>query len=155
MSMVHAYILVPYMVLLYSCIVQLNLKVTIDACGMGSTRHVFHFTCIQACVIDDIGPIIQNTHVRMRCVHDSLQVHVCILGMHMPNLVCVHLDVHAYCKIKIMCHSVCMHIPALRFTCDKRASTTVWLHVCIKFNLSCTVYLNKNTPGVKKGAAKN
>ena len=66
--------------------VQLNLKLTEHACGMGSTRHIFHFACMQACKIDDVKSIVQISCVRTRRVHDSLLIHACILGTHMPNL---------------------------------------------------------------------
>ena len=51
----------------------------------------------------------------MRARDVCMIVCVCMSGMHMPNLVSVHPDVHANCKTKIMYHGVCMHIPALRF----------------------------------------
>ena len=39
-----------------------------------------------ACKIDDIKPTVQSSHVHTRHVHDSLQMHVCMSGMHTPNL---------------------------------------------------------------------
>ena len=44
--------------------------------------------------IDDVKPIVQSSRVRTRRVHDSLQMHTCILGIHVPNLDYVH----ASCK---------------------------------------------------------
>ena len=69
--------------------VQLNLNLTEHACSMGSTRHVFHFIHMKhVCSrkIDDVKPNIQSSRVHTRCVHDSLQMHACMSGMHMPNL---------------------------------------------------------------------
>ena len=68
--------------------VQLNLNLTEHTCSMGST-HVFHFTRVQAactCKIDDVKPTLQSSHVCTRCVHDSLQMHVSMSGMHTSNL---------------------------------------------------------------------
>ena len=31
-------------------------------------------------------------------VHNSLQIHMCMSGMHMPNLNCIHFGVHANCQ---------------------------------------------------------
>ena len=42
------------------------------------------------CKIDDVKPIIQNSHVCSRHVHDSLLTHVCMSGMHAPSLNYVH-----------------------------------------------------------------
>ena len=56
---------------------------------MGSTQHVFiSQTSKHACAhrIDDIKPTMQSSSVRNRRVHDSLQMHACMSGMHMPNL---------------------------------------------------------------------
>ena len=33
-----------------------------------------------------IKPTMQSSRVSTRHVHDSLQIHVCMLGMHMPSL---------------------------------------------------------------------
>ena len=62
--------------------VQLNLNLTEHACSMCSTQHILHF----AHKIDDVKPTVQSSHVCTRCVHDSLQMHVCMSGMHTPNL---------------------------------------------------------------------
>ena len=48
--------------------------------------------------IDDVKPIILSSCVCTRCVHDSLLMHTCMSGMHMPNLDCIHFGVHANCK---------------------------------------------------------
>ena len=46
------------------------------------------YMCKHACArkIDDIKPTVQSSRVRTRHVYNSLQMHVCISGMHMPNL---------------------------------------------------------------------
>ena len=46
--------------------------------------HACRHAC--ACKIDDIKPTVQSSHVRTRCVYDSLQMHLCMSGMHAPNL---------------------------------------------------------------------
>ena len=47
--------------------------------------------CKHACAwINDVKAIIQNSYVRTRRVHDSLQTDVCLSGTHMPNLDYVH-----------------------------------------------------------------
>ena len=44
--------------------------------------------CKHACThkIDNVKPTIQSSCVHTRCVHNSLQVHACMSGMHTPNL---------------------------------------------------------------------
>ena len=69
--------------------VQLNLNLIEHMCSMGSTWHAFiSHACKPACArkIDDVKPTIQSSCVRTRCVHDSLQMHTCMSGMHTPNL---------------------------------------------------------------------
>ena len=39
-----------------------------------------------ACKIDDIKPTAQSSCVCTRHVHDSLQMHACMSGVHKPNL---------------------------------------------------------------------
>ena len=51
-----------------------------------------------ACKIDDIKPIVQSFCVCTRRVYDSLQMHPCMSGKHMPNLDCVRFGVHENCK---------------------------------------------------------
>ena len=36
--------------------------------------------------IDDVKLTMQSSHVRIRRVHDSLQMHACMSRMHIPNL---------------------------------------------------------------------
>ena len=36
--------------------------------------------------MNDVKPTMQGSRVRTRRVHDCLQMHVCMLGMHTPNL---------------------------------------------------------------------
>ena len=45
-------------------------------------------TCKHVCArkIDNVKPTVQSSHVRTRSVNASLQMHVCMSGMHMPNL---------------------------------------------------------------------
>ena len=52
-------------------------------CSMGLTRHVFHFTRVQACKIDDVKPTVHSTLVHTRHV---CTMHVCMSEMHTPNL---------------------------------------------------------------------
>ena len=46
--------------------------------------HTFNHAC--ALKIDDVKPTVQISCVRTRRVHDSLQAHTCMSGMHKPNL---------------------------------------------------------------------
>ena len=58
--------------------VQLNLNLTRQACGMYSTRHVFHFARVQACVRSQDRlhrTLVQSTRVRTRHVAEA-RVHV-------------------------------------------------------------------------------
>ena len=80
--------------------VQLNLNLTEHVCNMGLTRHFLihmresmhvHARLMMivhnsARKIDDVKPTLQSSHARTRCVHNSLQMHACMSGMHMPNL---------------------------------------------------------------------
>ena len=70
--------------------VQLNLNLMENVCGIGLTQHIFilhtwKYAC--ACKINDINPIVQSSYRHTRYVHDSLQMHVWVSGMHMPNLI--------------------------------------------------------------------
>ena len=54
-------------------------------------RHDMFFIshmCKNMCAhrIDNVKPIIQSSRVYTRHVHDSLQTHACMSGMHTPNL---------------------------------------------------------------------
>ena len=46
--------------------------------------HMYKLAC--ACKIDDVKPTVYISCVRTRRVHNSLQAHVCMSGMHTPNL---------------------------------------------------------------------
>ena len=39
-----------------------------------------------ACKIDDVKPTVHCSRVCTRRVHNSLQMHACMLGIHTPNL---------------------------------------------------------------------
>ena len=47
---------------------------------------------------DTNKPIVQNSCVHTRHVHNSLQTYTCMSGMHMPNFDCVHSGINANCK---------------------------------------------------------
>ena len=47
--------------------------------------------------IDDVEALVQSACVCTRCVHDNLHEHLCMSGMYLPNLVCMHLDMHMNC----------------------------------------------------------
>ena len=69
--------------------VQLKLNLTEHVYSMGSTRHAFishTYKPVCARKIDDVKPTVQSSHVSTRCVHDSLQMHACMSGMHTTNL---------------------------------------------------------------------
>ena len=71
---------------------------------VASTRHDTFFilyVCKHECArkIDNIKPVIQSSHVCARRVYDSLQMHVCMSEIHMPNLDCVHFVMHVCMQI--------------------------------------------------------
>ena len=74
-----------------------NLNLTEHACSKGLTRHVFHFTRMQACVcarkIDDVKPTVQSSRVCTRHVQFA-DAHVHVRNAHAK----FGLRVHANCK---------------------------------------------------------
>ena len=45
-----------------------------------------------------IKPFVQSTHASTRHIHNTLQRHMYMSGMYLPNLVCLYLGIHANCK---------------------------------------------------------
>ena len=50
--------------------------------------YVYKHACAHK--IYDVKPIVQSTCVNTSHMHDTLQKHVCMSGMYMPNLVSVY-----------------------------------------------------------------
>ena len=63
--------------------VQLNLNLAEHMYGIGPAQDIFHYTCMQACMINDVKPIVQSSCICTRRVHGSIQ-------MYTPNLDYVH-----------------------------------------------------------------
>ena len=86
---------------------QLKVGRTLVWHGPHTTRLSFYTSASVACAhkIDEVEPIVQSTCVHTRCVYNSLQKSMCLLGTYTTNLVHVHLGKHANCKPKI-CSSI-------------------------------------------------
>ena len=54
--------------------------------GLDTTRFSFHTHANLCARKIDIKPTMQSSRIHTRCVHDSLQMHVCTSEMHTPNL---------------------------------------------------------------------
>ena len=66
--------------------------------------HFSIYMCKHACAhkIYDVKPIVQGTCVNTRHMHGTCRgTCVYMSGMYIPNLVSVHLGMHANCKSRI------------------------------------------------------
>ena len=55
-------------------------------CAAWAQQNMFFISYMCKHATDDVKPTMQSSHVRTRCVHNSLQMHTFMLGMHTPNL---------------------------------------------------------------------
>lgn len=70
---------------------------TEHVCGMDSLYTFFIFICVQACVHAKLmtsSPLFKALMYTLDLCTTVLQTHVCMSGIHTPNLDCVH----ANCK---------------------------------------------------------
>ena len=57
---------------------------------------------VYACKIIDVEALMQSTCVCTRGACDNLHEHTCMSVMYMPNLNCIHVDIHMNCKPRMM-----------------------------------------------------
>ena len=56
--------------------------------------------------IDNVEALMQSTCVCTRCVHNNLHDHACMSVTYMPNLVCMHVDMHNYYELQAKDYSI-------------------------------------------------